>query len=370
MLCPSCRRQLERGAELLRQLRRAARGARRAARARARATRTRVPLVARDDDRPRAGLDARARRPGGLARARAHLRQRRRALLEDAGSSHGTCARRRARHRAGAAARRREDPARRRRSCAVERRRDAAEAGRTIVVRPGASLVVPAVGPPGVTARRRSSGCARACARATRSSGWTPPRAAAAGCSRTSTRGTFLRLSDNDARLFELLDGTRSLVDLIGDRRAALRRDRAGAAGAAAGRPRRARLPRGRRRGGAPAAEAPQGLLAAAVQAAREDRSPGVGARFERALPARRLGAVHAPGADRARRAGRRRASASFVYLIVGRYGTPFVVAQQDRARRPRVPARALRGRGRARDRARADDGVVRAPRRARRASS
>ena len=38
---------------------------------------------------------------------------------------------------------------------------------------------------------------------------------------------TFLRLRDNDAQLFEQLDGTRSLVDLIGVRRAALRAARA-----------------------------------------------------------------------------------------------------------------------------------------------
>ena len=57
----------------------------------------------------------------------------------------------------------------------------------------------------------------------------------------------------------------------------------------------------------------------------------------------------------------------AFVYLIVGRYGTPFVVAHADRARRAHLPARALRGRGRARDRARAGDGVVRAPDPARR---
>ena len=37
----------------------------------------------------------------------------------------------------------------------VERKRDAAEAGRTIVVRPGASLLVPAIGPPGVVGGQR-----------------------------------------------------------------------------------------------------------------------------------------------------------------------------------------------------------------------
>ena len=34
---------------------------------------------------------------------------------------------------------------------------------------------------------------------------------------RDLSRDGYLRLSDNDAQLFELLDGTRSLVDLIGE---------------------------------------------------------------------------------------------------------------------------------------------------------
>ena len=57
-----------------------------------------------------------------------------------------------------------------------------------------------------------------------------------------------------------------------------------------------------------PAAEAPQGFLRAAVQAAREDRSTGVGALVRGALPPRRLGAVHAPGAVAIGALDRRRA--------------------------------------------------------------
>ena len=60
--------------------------------------------------------------------------------------------------------------------------------------------------------------------------------------------GKFLRLSDRDAEVFQLLDGSHSLVEIIGARRAALRRRRLGARRAAARRPRIARLPRRRGR--------------------------------------------------------------------------------------------------------------------------
>ena len=105
-------------------------------------------------------------------------------------------------------------------------------------------------------------------------------------------RNTFLRLSDNDARLFELIDGSHSLSDLIGDRRAAPRRGGRAAAGAAARRPRRARLPR--RRGGRGAEEeAPKGFLRRLFKP-REKTIAGLGGFFDGALPARRLGALHA----------------------------------------------------------------------------
>src|SRR3954469_21002529 len=115
----------------------------------------------------------------------------------------------------------------------VERRRDTAEAGRTIVVRPGASLVVPAMGPPGVAAAAPSFGM-----RPRVRSGYALKRLDASEGSKRwilkdLSRNTFLRLSDNDAGLFELLDGTHSLADLIG-----LAEQRFGAAGA----PRLARL--------------------------------------------------------------------------------------------------------------------------------
>ena len=112
--------------------------------------------------------------------SRVHARITADAVLEDAGSSHGTWLdgvrvtgpsplHDGAKIRLGDAELR------------VERRREVAEAGRTIVVRAGASLLVPSVGAAG-RALDRSSGCARGCARATRSSGSTRPRDASAGC--------------------------------------------------------------------------------------------------------------------------------------------------------------------------------------------
>ena len=173
---------------------------------------------------------------------------------------------------------------------------------------------------------------------------------------------------DNDAQLFELLDGTHSLVDLIGERRAALRARRAGAARAAAGRPRRARLP-GRRRGrGTDGGRGAAGLLAAAVQAAREDRGRASATGSTRLY--RRGGWVlftrpalfaiarcsRSPGIGVVRLPGRR----ALRHAVRGR-------ASKFGLGGARVPARALRGRGRARDRARADDGLVRPARPARR---
>ena len=81
--------------------------------------------------------------------------------------------------------------------------------------------------------------------------------------------GTFLRLSDNDAGVFQLLDGSHSLVELVG-----LSEQRYGQTGPA----RLARLltDLGERgflegvAGGQPLAEAPREVVAEARQAARE----------------------------------------------------------------------------------------------------
>ena len=102
---------------------------------------------------------------------------------------------------------------------------------------------------------------------------------AALGAARTWQTGTFLRLSDNDAALFQLLDGTHSLVELVG-----LAEQRFGAAGPA----RLARLltDLGERgfldgvAGGQPLAEAPTGRLKRLFKP-REKVFTGVGPRIE-----------------------------------------------------------------------------------------
>jgi hypothetical protein len=138
------------------------------------------------------------------------------ARIEDAGSSHGTfvdgapvtgpvALRDGARIRIGD------------QEIGVERRREASEAGRTIVVRPGDSLVVGAAGAGSVTAQATQFGT-----RPRVRSGYALKRldaeeGARRWVLRDLSREGFLRLSDNDAQLFELIDGTRSLVDLIGE---------------------------------------------------------------------------------------------------------------------------------------------------------
>jgi putative peptide zinc metalloprotease protein len=138
------------------------------------------------------------------------------ARIEDAGSSHGTFVD--GARLTGPLALR--DGARIRigdQEIGVERRREAAEAGRTIVVRPGASLVVGAVGAGSVTAQATQFGM-----RPRVRSGYALKRLDADEGTRRwvlrdLSREGYLRLSDNDAQLFELVDGTRSLVDLIGE---------------------------------------------------------------------------------------------------------------------------------------------------------
>jgi Zn-dependent protease len=99
----------------------------------------------------------------------------------------------------------------------VERRREAAEEGHTIVVRPGVSLAVGAVG-----AEEMSTPATQFGMRPRLRSGYALKRLGAEEgprrwVLRDLSRDGFLRLSDNDAWLFELIDGSRSLVDLIGE---------------------------------------------------------------------------------------------------------------------------------------------------------
>jgi FHA domain len=210
----------------------------------------------------------------------------------------------------------------------VERRRDMSEAGRTIVVKPGASLVVPSIGPPGVPAQATSFGM-----KPRVRSGYALKRLdASEGAKRwvlkDLNRNTFLRLSDNDAHLFELLDGTHSLADLIG-----IAEQRFGPAGA----PRLARLladlgERGYLAGVAggeadAAEEAPQGFLKRLFKP-REKSFERVGGFFE-ALYRRGGWVLFTRPALYAIAALIVGGLGAFVYLIVGRYGTPFVVAHR-----------------------------------------
>jgi Zn-dependent protease len=247
------------------------------------------------------------------------------ALLEDAGSSHGTWVdgtritepielRDGIRVRLGD------------QEVVVERRREAAEAGRTIVVRPGASLVVPAMGAPGLTSQATQFGM-----RPRVRSGYALKRLEAAeGNRRWVLRDlrsdTFLRLSDNDAQLFEQLDGSRSLVDLIGEAER-----RFGATGPA----RLARLLAdlgergflaGVARDDSAEAAAPTGLRR--VFRVREKTFGRVGPAFERLYRSAGWILFTRPaliGIGVLMLAG----LGVFGYLIGARYGTPFVVADK-----------------------------------------
>lgn len=209
----------------------------------------------------------------------------------------------------------------------VERRREAAEAGRTIVVRPGASLMLGAVSENGGAAAAATQFGFKPRVR----SGYALKRMEAdEGNKRYVLRdlrsGKFLRLSERDAEIFNLLDGSHSLVDILG-----FAEQRHGAGGSA----RVARLladlgERGFLAGVASedAAEmSPQGFFRRMVQP-REKAWTGIGKVFDRAyekggwvLFTRQalvaIGVLIVAGL------------AAFAYLIGGRYGTPFVVAEK-----------------------------------------
>ena len=209
----------------------------------------------------------------------------------------------------------------------VERRRDEAEAGRTVVVQPGQSLVVPA------------SGSGASLAPATGRFG-THPRVrsgyalkrleASEGDRRWVLRdlesNRFLQMSDADARLFELLDGRRSLADLV---REAERRD--GEAGPA----RLARLlaelaDRGLLSGvaGAEATDGAEAGLLRRLTGPREKAWDGAGGLFDRLYRRGGWRLFTAP-ALAAIAALVMAGLAAFPYLVLARYGTPFVVAQK-----------------------------------------
>ena len=214
MLCPDCRRQVTRGAAFCGSCGAPLRGAD-APLELVLAGGARVPLV--EDVTIGRGPAATLRlEDPSVSRLHARISAGGGARIEDAGSSHGTFVDG-ARLTAPLALR---DGARIRigdQEIGVERRRETAEAGRTIVVRPGASLVVGAVGTPGVSAQATQFGM-----RPRVRSGYALKRldadeGARRWVLRDLSRDGYLRLSDNDAQLFELIDGSRSLVDLVGE---------------------------------------------------------------------------------------------------------------------------------------------------------
>src|SRR4051812_25387330 len=255
--------------------------------------------------------------------SRRHARITADAVLEDAGSSHGTWldgerVLEPAPLRDGALIRLGDAELR------VERRREAAEAGRTIVVRAGASLLVPSTGP------ATSSGTQYGMRPRVRSGYALKRMDASEGRQRWVLKdlatGTFLRLSDNDAFVFELLDGTHSLVELVG-----LCEQRFGATGPA----RLARLltdlgERGFLVGVAGAA-APAPVAVSGWRRwfkPREKVFPGVGPKIE-ALYRRGGWILFTRPALVFLACLIVLGLASFVSLIVRRYGTPFVVASK-----------------------------------------
>jgi putative peptide zinc metalloprotease protein len=229
-------------------------------------------------------------------------------LVEDAGSSHGTFldgVRVTGPVRLHDGARLRLGDS----ELAVERRRDAAEAGRTIVVPAGQ------VAPAGVDRPRLRPGYALKRLEASEGSKrWVL---------KDLETGTFLRFSDNDAQLVEQLDGSRSLADLIGEAE-----QRFGPTGPA----RLARLladlgERGFIAGAETAAlvEAPQPWWKRAVKP-RERLVAGAGAAFDAVY--RHGGWVLFTRPALAVIAALAVAGVGvFAYLVAERYGTPFVVA-------------------------------------------
>jgi putative peptide zinc metalloprotease protein len=322
VLCRTCRRQLERGASYCGSCGTPLNGAN-APLEIVLSDATRVPVVSEMTI---------GRAPGATlvlsdpSVSRVHARISAGAVLEDAGSSHGTWLdgvrvtgpsplHDGAKIRLGDAELR------------IERRRESTEAGRTIVVRPGASLLVPSVGKPDTTGSATQFGI-----KPRVRSGYKLKRLEAGEGNRRwvlqdLNSGSFLRLSDNDAALFEQFDGTMSLVELVG-----FAEQRFGANGPA----RLARLLSDMGERGFLAGVEGTGAQAAVVAPSRMARLfkprekivPGVGAFMERLY--RRGGWVLFTKAARSIVAVLAVAGlVTFVSLIVRRYGTPFVVANK-----------------------------------------
>ena len=236
-------------------------------------------------------------------------------LLEDAGSNYGTWLDGRRLDRAEPL----RDGSRIRigdQELVVERRRHEAEAGRTVVVPAEESLVAPATGAFGTHPRVRSGYALKRLDASEGERRW---------ILRELESNRFLRMSDADAKLLQMVDGRYSLADLV---REAERLDRE------AGPARLARLlselaDRGLLSGvDGPEATAPTPGLAQRLAVPREKTWAGAGRLFDRMYrqggwrlftrPALAAIAVLALAG-----------LAAFPYLVIGRYGTPFVVAQK-----------------------------------------
>jgi putative peptide zinc metalloprotease protein len=206
----------------------------------------------------------------------------------------------------------------------IERRRDEAEAGKTIVIRAGASIVVPSVGNAAV-ANATTFGF-----KPKVRSGWAMKRLPAGEGERRFVlrdlrSGGFMRMAADEAALFELLDGKHSLVELMSE---------------------------AERRFGSRGASKLASLLADLGEKGFLEGvdTDGDGAaqesRLKRALKPRDFSVRWAgPMFERVYRMGgwilfTRPAIAllttvalagagTWVYLVVGRYGTPFVVARK-----------------------------------------
>lgn len=206
----------------------------------------------------------------------------------------------------------------------LERQRGDAEPGRTIVVRPGATVRVPVVGPSEVDRTAVAYGL-----RPRARSGWALKRLDSSGAEqgyvlKDLRRDDYVRMSNQDAALFQLLDGASSLPDLVAESE---RRFGPGGPG------RLARLladlgERGLLEGveGTRAAAGPRGLLARLARP-RERAFAGADSFFDRVygrggfllftVPALAVAAALAVAG-----------LAAFGALVAGRQGTPFVVAR------------------------------------------
>ena len=236
----------------------------------------------------------------------------------------------------------------------VERARSHEEAGRTIVVRAGQTVVLDANGTTEIRSIRGDERNRRPRLR----SGYSLKRLGASEGPRRwvlkdERDGNLVRMGDEEAALLQLLDGRRDVGELVAEAEQRLGPGRRGAAGDAGRRARRARD--ARRRRGSPGAQGPAGPAAAAAPA-RLDPARG---RLRHRLPPRRwilfttpvlllLAAVAVGGVGGLGLPDRR----ALRHALRGR--------EPDRPRRADLPRRPLPGGGAARAGPRTDRGLVR----------